>query len=163
MGEGERLGGEAASLREAPLPPDPSLPKSGWRLRGMFLLGWFRLRGGRSSMALRESTAADRAAADMRGGERHIESRRWPLAIGGFLMHTIEYRKTFVPLRRQVAAALSAAVTITPKQGNAPTLHGRASRKEKTSLFPAALREGARGRGLLSEKPPPSHPRSSPT
>ena len=26
------LGGEAASLREAPLPPDPSLPKSGWRL-----------------------------------------------------------------------------------------------------------------------------------
>ena len=28
-GEG-RLGGEAASLREAPLPPDPSLPKSSW-------------------------------------------------------------------------------------------------------------------------------------
>ena len=28
----EFLGGEAASLREAPLPPDPSLPKSGWRL-----------------------------------------------------------------------------------------------------------------------------------
>ena len=27
---GEILGGEAASLREAPLPPDPSLPKSGW-------------------------------------------------------------------------------------------------------------------------------------
>ena len=33
MGEvAEILGGEAASLREAPLPPDPSLPKSGWRL-----------------------------------------------------------------------------------------------------------------------------------
>ena len=28
------LGGEAASLREAPLPPDPSLPKSSWRLAG---------------------------------------------------------------------------------------------------------------------------------
>ena len=27
---GEILGGEAASLREAPLPPDTSLPKSGW-------------------------------------------------------------------------------------------------------------------------------------
>ncbi len=32
VGGGEILGGEAASLREAPLPPDPSLPKSGWRL-----------------------------------------------------------------------------------------------------------------------------------
>ena len=29
------LGEEAASLREAPLPPDPSLPKSGWRLAGV--------------------------------------------------------------------------------------------------------------------------------
>ena len=145
MGEGERLGGEAASLREAPLPPDPSLPKSGSRLRGMFLLGWFRLRGGRSSMELRESTAADRAAADVRGGERHIESRQWPLAIGGFLMHTIEYRNTFVPLRWQVAAALSAAVTITPNQENAPNSHGRTSWKEKTSLFPATLRREREG------------------
>ena len=33
--EREILGGEAASLREAPLPPDPSLPKSGWRLAGV--------------------------------------------------------------------------------------------------------------------------------
>ena len=40
------LGGEAASLREAPLPPDPSLPKSGWRLACAFLLARFRLRGG---------------------------------------------------------------------------------------------------------------------
>ena len=40
---GEILGGEAASLREAPLPPDPSLPKSGWRLSCAFLLAWFRL------------------------------------------------------------------------------------------------------------------------
>ena len=32
LGKPKLLGGEAASLREAPLPPDPSLPKSGWRL-----------------------------------------------------------------------------------------------------------------------------------
>ena len=32
---GGGAGGEAASLREAPLPPDPSLPKSGWRLAGV--------------------------------------------------------------------------------------------------------------------------------
>ena len=52
------------------------------------------------------------------------------------------------PKRWQVAAALSAAVTITPKQGTASNSHGRTSWKEKTSLFPAALREGARGRGF---------------
>ena len=65
VGYGEILGGEAASLREAPLPPDPSLPKSGWRLAGMFLHRRFRLRAGMSPIDLVESTAADRAAADM--------------------------------------------------------------------------------------------------
>ena len=54
----------------------------------------------------------------------------------------------FVPLRRKVAAALSAAVTTTPKQENAPTLHGREPSKEESSLFPATLREGVRGRGF---------------
>ena len=33
----------------------------------------------------------------------------------------------FVPPRRKVTAALSAAVTATPKQGNAPNSQGRAS------------------------------------
>ena len=63
--------------------------------------------------------------------------------------------------RQQVAAALSAAVTTTPKQKTAPTSHGHASPKERTSLFPAALREKGSGEeGLLSEKPPP--PQNSP-
>ena len=53
----------------------------------------------------------------------------------------------FVPQRRLVAAALSAAVTSSQKQKNAPNFHGRASLKESSSLFPAALRVGARGRG----------------
>ena len=52
------------------------------------------------------------------------------------------------PLRWQVAAALSAAVTITPKQENAPTSQGRVSPKEESSLFPAALRE----RGVWGER-----------
>ena len=63
---GGTLGGEAASLREAPLPPDPSLPKSDWRLAGAFLHRRVRLRVGVSPISLAESTAADRAAADMR-------------------------------------------------------------------------------------------------
>ena len=53
----------------------------------------------------------------------------------------------FVPQRWLVAAALSAAVTFAPKQGNAPNFHGRASSEQESSLFPAALRVGARGRG----------------
>ena len=36
-------------------------------------------------MELRVSTAADRAAADVRG--RHIENGQWLKAIGRFLMH----------------------------------------------------------------------------
>ena len=56
------LGGEAASLREAPLPPDPSLPKSGWRLGWWLLRSWFRLRVGAGFCELVEVTAADRAA-----------------------------------------------------------------------------------------------------
>ena len=64
----EILGGEAASLREAPLPPDPSLPKSGWRLRCAFLRRGFRLRGDASPIGGAVVTAADRAAATCRRG-----------------------------------------------------------------------------------------------
>ena len=55
----------------------------------------------------------------------------------------------------QDAAALSAAVTTPPKQENAPNSHGRTSPKERTSLFPATLRErGSGGEALLLEKRP---------
>ena len=60
-----RLGREAL-LREKRLSPRPPLPKSGWRLRGLLLRRWFRLRGVAIPCCLRESTAADRAAADLR-------------------------------------------------------------------------------------------------
>ena len=49
--------------------------------------------------------------------------------------------------RWQVAAALSAAVTTTPKQENAPTCRGNLYAGKPTQT-PAAFREGARGRGL---------------
>ena len=66
------------------------------------------------------------------------------------------------PQRRQVAAALSAAVTTTKPQGIAPISHGRTSWEEKSSLFPATLRErGPGGEVLLLEKQP--LPRSLPT
>ena len=61
--------------------------------------------------------------------------------------------------RWQVAAALSAAVTTRKPIGDAPNSHGRASPKERTSLFPATLRErGSGGEALLLEKRPlPQH------
>ena len=60
------------------------------------------------------------------------------------------------PYAAKVAAALSAAVTTAKPIEDAPNSHGRTSPKERTSLFPAALREKGSGEeGLLSEKPPP--------
>ena len=57
--------------------------------------------------------------------------------------------------RWQVAAALSAAVTTAKSIGDRPQLHGRTSPKERTSLFPATLRErGSGGEALLLEKRP---------
>ena len=54
-----------------------------------------------------------------------------------------------------VAAALSAAVTTTKLIGDTPMLHGHTSSKERTSLFPATLRErGSGGEALLLEKRP---------
>ena len=54
----------------------------------------------------------------------------------------------FVPQRWQGAAALSAAVTITNSQGIAPNSQAEPSQQKPTPRTPAALREGARGRGF---------------
>ena len=60
------------------------------------------------------------------------------------------------PSCRKVAAALSAAVTITKQQGTAPTPQAESTMQKSTRQTPAALREKGSGEeGLLSEKPPP--------
>ena len=64
--------------------------------------------------------------------------------------------------RWQVAAALSAAVTSTNLQGIAPNSHGGATAEKRTSLFPAALREGARGRGFSQRSRLPRIPPKQP-
>ncbi len=59
------------------------------------------------------------------------------------------------PQRRQVAAALSAAVTITKLIGDAPNSQAEPTKKKGSSRAPAALRErGAGGEALLTEKRP---------
>ena len=63
--------------------------------------------------------------------------------------------------RWQVAAALSAAVTITKPQETAPNAQAEPTKKKHTRQTPAALRErGSGGEALLSEKRP--LPRISP-
>ena len=56
------------------------------------------------------------------------------------------------------AAALSAAVTSANLQETSPNSHGREPPKEQSSLFPAALREGARGRGFSQRSRLPRPP-----
>ena len=64
-------------------------------------------------------------------------------------------RRGSFPKRPQVAAALSAAVTTAKSIGDRLQLHGHTSPKERTSLFPATLRErGSGGEALLLEKRP---------
>ena len=107
------------------------------------------------------------------GGGKDSHSRQWRLSMAVFLNRNkrpqaapIEVAELLlekpspsqypiVSLSRTVAAALSAAVTTTKQQETAPTLHGRTSPKERTSLFPATLRErGSGGEALLLEKRP---------
>ena len=73
MREDGDSGGEAASLREAPLPQTPSPEERlAFELRLFFLVG-SACELGASLSGLCESTAADRAAADMRRVGTHIE------------------------------------------------------------------------------------------
>ena len=61
----------------------------------------------------------------------------------------------FVPPRRKVAAALSAAVTTTKFIGERPHSQAEPPMQKRTSQAPAALRErGSGGEALLSEKRP---------
>ena len=60
--------------------------------------------------------------------------------------------------RWQGAAALSAAVTITKPIGDAPTSQAEPTKKTRPTQTPAALREGARGRGFSQRSRLPRTP-----
>ena len=64
--------------------------------------------------------------------------------------------------RWQVAAALSAAVTTTNYHGTAPTLQAEPTMQKQPTQTPAALREGARGRGFSQRSRLPRNPRCLP-
>ena len=65
----------------------------------------------------------------------------------------------FVSPCRMVAAALSAAVTTTKQQEPAPNSQAESTPKNRASQTPAALREGARGRGFSQRSRLPRIPR----
>ncbi len=115
-----------------------------------------------SLIGLGESTAADRAAADMRGGGVS------PSFCGGTLL---AYLHAKPPLKGEVPALGGRRGSVLPTpQGRGgsvsrrdhnqayrrrATLHGRTSPKKHPSLFPATLRErGSGGEALLLEKRP---------
>ena len=64
--------------------------------------------------------------------------------------------------RWQVAAALSAAVTTTKPIGEAPTSQAEPTMQKQPTQTPAALREGARGRGFSQRSRLPRIPRTFP-
>ncbi len=139
--------GEAASLREAPLPPDSSLPKSGWRSAGYGSsclvppAEWVRFHAAYASP--RRLTEPPRTCGV---GERHIDC---------FLMRVAGNAGAFVLPCWQVAAALSAAVTIAQPIGGTPNSQAEPTPKSQPTQSPDALRErGSGGEALLSEKRP---------
>ena len=89
----------------------------------------------------------------MEGGEEDFasaEARRWTEAVcqlsdrprhpfGSLTYKLVSYQ------RRQVAAALSAAVTTPKPIGEAPTSQAEPTMQKQPTQTPAALREGARG------------------
>ena len=104
---------------------------------------------------LYESTAADRAAADMQRGGRILKGSNSLAAAGAFLMLCDKGQRIRSPCWLG-AAALSAAVTSTKPQETAPNAQAEPSQKKSTP--PNANRSsGERGLGgeaLLSEKRP---------
>ena len=151
-------GGEAASLREAPLPQTPS-PEE----RLAFELGRFCLLGsacevGASPIGWVAVTAADRAAATMRRGGTNPSARfagtspfrggfAWGFRRRGHIFRILRTFHTpiqekpmaqaisfsciqfFRPQRSTSAAALSAAVDSTNSQGTAPNSQAEPSRQ----------------------------------
>ena len=113
------------------------------------------MRGGRGSLLVHESTAADRAAADMRRVGTHME-RLQQLDSCWSLSHAVLEKPTHRSPCWLVAAALSAAVTSSKPIGDAPNSQAEPSQKKSTP--PNANRSsGERGLGgeaLLSEKRP---------
>ncbi len=65
-----------------------------------------------------------------------------------------------VPRTAKVAAALSAAVTITKFIGEHSHFQAEPPMQKQTSQTPAALREGARGRGFSQRSRLPRIPRT---
>ncbi len=63
----------------------------------------------------------------------------------------------FVPQRRKVAAALSAAVTTTQLQEYALNSQAEPSKRKRPNSNASRSSGGSAREGLLSEKPPPSH------
>ena len=99
------------------------------------------------------------------GGKENFasaEARRWLSdrprhPFGSLTYKLVSYQ------RRQVAAALSAAVTTTKPIGEAPNSQAEPTMQKQPRQTPAALREGARGRGVSQRSRLPRIPHTVPS
>ena len=87
------------------------------------------------------------------------DQRAFRSSFGNLRPHLISLCRS---LRWQVAAALSAAVTTTNYHGTAPPLQAEPTMQKHPRQTPAALREGARGRGFSQRSRLPRNPRRLP-
>ena len=154
-------------MQEAP--PSRSLPKSSWGLRGMFLLSWFPLRvGGRFLEAWLRSR---RLAEPPRPLERGISPLRRRPKDGARLaalrspfgnLRPIPPRIIWYPTLAGRGGSVSRRDHNRAYRRPHPTLRRNQASKNVPSQTPAALREGARGRGFSQRsrlpRIPPRHP-----
>ena len=104
---------------------------------------------------LYESTAADRAAADMQRGGRILKGSNSLAAAGAFLMLYGIIQRILSPCWLG-AAALSAAVTLLKPIGDTPNAQAEPSQKKSTpsNANRSSGERGLGGEALLSEKRP---------
>ena len=160
--EGGRRWGRGRFSERSASPPDPYSRRAAGVWRGAILQRWFRLRGGRAPLESCESTAADKAAADMRRGgvssAMRVTAHDSSLCRGrrleackknghdGLHRHGIFDDMLIALSRSSMLAGRGGSVSRhahNQTTGNRIHTAWRELPKEQTSLFPATFRERA--------------------
>ena len=151
------------------LPGKGAYPQSAYRKGGVFNLRLNTPVAKATSLFRKRNSEPLTApsAESVKGDFASAEARRWTEPVwqlsdrprhpfGSLTYKLVSYQ------RRQVAAALSAAVTTTKPIGEAPNSQAEPTMQKQPTQTPAALREGARGRGFSQRSRLPRIPRTFP-
>ena len=147
-------GGEAASLREAPLPQAPSSEER-------LAFGLYRS----SSLVPPEGGCVSKQLGCGHGGVGDFVpagTRRWLSDRPRHPFGSLTYELVSYPALAGRGGSVSRRDHNKAYRRPHPNSQAEPTMQKHPTQTPAALREGARGRRLLSEKPPPSHPPVTP-